>query len=100
MPESQFILSLILGREAGVGEQEEGPGKTDSGVDIMESSDSLGSSSDERSTSEGEETGQSSLLVVTTGTSMLRPFRASGAPDEPRELFFLLRKLARRVCVE
>ena len=70
--------------------------QTAGGVDILESSDSLGSSSDERSTSEGEETGQSSLQVVTTGTSMLKPFRASGAPDEPRELFFLLRKFARR----
>ena len=93
MPESHFILSLILGGEAGVGEREEGQGKADCGVDILESSDSLGSSSDERSTSEGEETGQSSLLVVRRGTSMLKPVRASGAPDGPRELF-LLRKFA------
>ena len=89
-------ITFLLGRGTRVGDREEGQSKADCGVDILESSDSLGSSSDERSTSEGEETGQSSLLVVTTGTSMLKPFRASGAPDEPRELFFLLRKFARR----
>ena len=97
VPGSHFFLSLILGRGTRVGDREEGQSKADCGVDIFESSNSLGSNSDKWSTSEGEETEQSSWLVVTTGTSMLEPFQASGAHGGPRELFFLLRKFARRI---